>query len=93
MEFKIPKFTMKLKPNVKMREWEVNYVYSGRKEKTCGACKLLIPVGQSATTFVKRTTVGDKNGYETIHTCGLAGSNCTQFMAHQLQVELPFKKR
>lgn len=90
MEFKLPKFTLTLKEDVKVRDYEVNYVHSGRKEKTCNSCGHLIPIGAKSTTFVKRTTnaIG-QNSYETKYTCGGKNTSCTQETARRLQVELP----
>lgn len=90
MEFKLPKFTLTLKEDLKIRDWEVNYVHAGRKEKVCNSCGIKIGVGASATTFVKRiTTIRGDHSYETKYTCGGKNSNCTKETARRLQVELP----
>ena len=89
MEFKLPKFKLKLKPDVVIKDYEVNYVRSGRKEKSCCECGNTIKVGEPSTTFLKRTKLGNKTGYHTQYTCGGKRTACTINRATTLNVTLP----
>ena len=82
-------FKIKIEPKVKEREWEVNYVKSGRKAKKCSYCNKFIPVGDPSTTFTKRISIAEKNTYETKHTCGHSFCICTIRVSEQLNITLP----
>ncbi len=82
-------FKINLTPIIREREYEVQYVMSGRKEKTCSVCGKHIPVGKPAVTFLKRESKGFKTQYNPLYTCGLRQSPCAQRKAQELNVELP----
>jgi hypothetical protein len=82
-------FKIKIKPIVTERQWEVNYVSKGRKDKRCSNCGRFIPIGDQSTTFTKRISTGDKTSYDTKHTCGHSFSICTMKVAQDLNITLP----
>ncbi len=82
-------FKINIKPIVKDRNYNVTYVHTGKKEKTCATCKKTIKIGYPATTFLKRVSVGVDTKYNSQYTCGNRNTPCTQELAKQLNVELP----
>jgi hypothetical protein len=81
-------FKIKLQPIRKEREYRVQYVSAGRKEKECCVCGKKIDKGRSATTFLKRISEGFRTQYNSFYTCGFKESECTQKKAKELNVEL-----
>jgi hypothetical protein len=82
-------FKINLKPKIKERDYDVDYVKNSRKEKKCCVCNKKIYRGESATTFAKRVSKGFKTEYLTFYTCGLKNSPCTIKKAEELKISLP----
>lgn len=88
-EFKLPKFNLTLKPNIKIRDWEVRNIRSNRKEKVCKNCRAVMKVGDSSTTFTKRISKGSETNYQTIHTCNYNIKHvCAEAIAKELGIDL-----
>lgn len=82
-------FSIKLKPKVKDRDWEVRNIGANRKDKTCEICSTNLPPGHPSTTFTKRTSIGFKTQYETHHTCNHnIKPQCAKAMADKLNIDL-----
>jgi hypothetical protein len=83
-------FKIKIKPVIKEREYKVSHVRAGRKAKRCAICERVILVGKPSITFTKITSVGEKNNFETYHSCPINGehSHCAQKLAEKLNTDL-----
>ena len=71
------------KEGVKISEWVVKHIGSGRVQKTCETCNKLILKGNPATTFSKSWKVDDEKKYKTIYTCP---GKCTKYMTEKLGI-------
>jgi len=82
-------FKINLIPKVKDRDWEVRNIGANRKVKMCKNCGAMLDVGDSSTTFTKRTSKGSKTDYQTIHTCSYNLKHvCAKAVAKELNIDL-----
>lgn len=82
-------FKINLKPVIKDRDWEISYVQSSRKKKVCESCGKEISSVQHTTTFTKRISKGVNTDFISKYTHGWKGDQCTDKLAHDLNIELP----
>lgn len=77
-------FKFTIKPVIKTKDWKVTLVGSGRKEKTCEICKSVIKIGYSSYTFLKRTSIGDKQNFISRYACN---NRCKHLLDSKIQEE------